>query len=198
MRRPAPDFSEVSKNARPSYEDVLAFRQLCMHSGDRGLIEGFVEKWGRDVLQQVAPRPDDLGAIMTPLHLAVKYNSSHIVRCLLDLGADVDVFNTYGQTPLHLAAQHNKLATAEILILKGADLSIVDQKGRTAWSYALEHKSYRVISLLREDPERRFARLQAEEDERRNLNDQLHRTTAPIPKLPKKRLKGGFENGGGV
>ncbi|KAJ8674875.1 hypothetical protein QAD02_010661 [Eretmocerus hayati] len=39
----------------------------------------------------------------SPLHLAVKYNSGEVLKCLLDLGIDIIVRDTEGKTPLHLA-----------------------------------------------------------------------------------------------
>ena len=54
-----------------------------------------------------------------PLHLASRHGHTHLVRLLLDHGADVNLPSRGGVGPLHLAARFGHSATVELLLDKG-------------------------------------------------------------------------------
>lgn len=60
----------------------------------------------------------------TVLHLAANEGYSHIIRLLLDAGADVNSITPYGATPLHLAVYREKLEAVQTLLEYGADVNI--------------------------------------------------------------------------
>ena len=45
------------------------------------------------------------GIMVTPVHIAAKYNRCECLKILLDHGADANIGNSFGQTPLHTAAR---------------------------------------------------------------------------------------------
>lgn len=69
----------------------------------------------------------------TPLHKAVYYNKSGVVRLLLDVGADVNA-KSYsekypfgnGKTPLHISFRDHDLIISRILLANGADINAGD------------------------------------------------------------------------
>ena len=59
----------------------------------------------------------------TPLHLAIKRNSSmDVIRYLLDCGADIDARNSDGDSVLYIAVENNAKEVGEILISRGANV----------------------------------------------------------------------------
>ena len=53
------------------------------------------------------------------------------VKLLLELGADIEKTNTYGNTPLHVAAQFFHPKTVALLIEKGANVNPKNDRGQT-------------------------------------------------------------------
>ena len=89
----------------------------------------------------------------TPLHCAAWKGHAHVVRLLIDLGADVNAKSAnehYGDTPLHAAAHGNQRPVAEILIARGANIHAVNLAGRTPLAETEVHKATAVARLLRE------------------------------------------------
>lgn len=79
----------------------------------------------------VAPGIPASGA--TPLHLAVLFNQSEMVRFLVGKGADLGsrAKDKHGGTPLHWAAALGNIGMAELLIESGADVNASDNNGFT-------------------------------------------------------------------
>jgi ankyrin repeat protein len=55
----------------------------------------------------------------------------------LDLGAEVDATDNYGETALHYAAENGHLDIVQKLIQADADMTILDSQGPTALDCAL-------------------------------------------------------------
>ena len=51
--------------------------------------------------QNLINQQDSLG--YSPLHLAAKFGRFEIAQFLIDMGADIDIKNNFGNTPLHIA-----------------------------------------------------------------------------------------------
>ncbi len=58
------------------------------------------------------------------------------VQVALELGADVNAVDKYGQTALHSAAFSGAKAVVQLLVNKGARVDVKDQSGETPWSMA--------------------------------------------------------------
>jgi len=71
-------------------------------------------------------------ADVMPLHSAVASRSVHLVRTLLEQGADANARQAGGFTPLHGAAQNGDASAVELLLAAGADARALDGSGRTA------------------------------------------------------------------
>jgi ankyrin repeat protein len=59
-----------------------------------------------------------------------------IVRCLLDVGSEIDAANQVGDTPLHIAAAMAANRVVELLIERGADVKARNQRGQTPLAVA--------------------------------------------------------------
>jgi ankyrin repeat protein len=72
----------------------------------------------------------------TPLMVACGEGFIEAVKCLLDLGANVNARNSAGQTPLHFAARRfwpkrPYDAIIDVLLSRGADKNALDDVGRS-------------------------------------------------------------------
>ena len=68
----------------------------------------------------------------TPLHNAVQYSNTEVVKLLIDNGAHVKAVDKGKWTPLHYAARFNPNAgMVSVLLDKGADLEARDDDQST-------------------------------------------------------------------
>ncbi len=72
----------------------------------------------------------------TPLYEHALYGSD-TVPLLIELGADINRPDRYGNTPLHAAANSFRVDTIRFLIQKGADMHAQNDKGQTPLSSSL-------------------------------------------------------------
>jgi ankyrin repeat protein len=73
---------------------------------------------------------DDNGKI--PLHWASMYKNESAMRVLVELGADIDRQDKFGQSALFDAAGSTQSSCVDLLIALGADVNLVDRWGTTA------------------------------------------------------------------
>ena len=84
-----------------------------------------------------------------PLSLAATNSSGHIVKALLDAGADVESANQEGQTALMLAARAGSMNVAEVLVGHGADVNAREVwRGQTALMWAADSNSPELTRFL--------------------------------------------------
>lgn len=88
----------------------------------------------------------------TPLQLAVELGDLDLVKCLLDVGANVNAAPAYlgGATALQLAAMNGYLGLAKHLLELDADVNAAgaEEDGRTALEGAAEHGRLDMLELL--------------------------------------------------
>ena len=86
----------------------------------------------------------------TPLHIAVRLGHTHIVRGLLEAGADVQVSDSKSYTPLHVAAFQGEeyVEILAALVEAGAPLEKKNDRGRTALHEAADAGCVRSVSIL--------------------------------------------------
>ncbi|KEQ57736.1 ankyrin repeat protein [Aureobasidium melanogenum CBS 110374] len=66
------------------------------------------------------------------LYQAAELDHKSLTNRCLDLGAEVDTTDKYGETALHYAATNGHLDIVQILTRADANKTIVDSHGRTA------------------------------------------------------------------
>ncbi|XP_068731937.1 B-cell lymphoma 3 protein homolog isoform X1 [Montipora capricornis] len=82
-------------------EDGDTFLHIAIVQEDQPLTDFFIQRMkarGVDIYNKLR---------QTPLHLAVITHQIHMVRKLIESGADVNLMDRHGQTALHLACQDN-------------------------------------------------------------------------------------------
>ena len=86
----------------------------------------------------------------TPLHWACIFGRPHIVRLLLDRGADVGARDEYDRTPLHYAGiySHPDTDVVRLLLDRGADIEARDIDSYTPLHKACEWGTYNTVRLL--------------------------------------------------
>jgi uncharacterized protein len=70
------------------------------------------------------------------LHYAAAGPNEHLVRWLVEQGADIDARSDNGTTPLMMAAGYGGLSGAEVLIAAGADVTLSNDHKMTAADFA--------------------------------------------------------------
>jgi ankyrin repeat protein len=97
---------------------------------------------GADV-NLLAAGPDDTEPT-TPLQLAVDLRRSHgVIETLVQAGANVNVWDGYGDTPLHVAVEHGAWDEVDTFLEAGADIHATDACGMTPLQLAVEEQQMR-------------------------------------------------------
>lgn len=66
----------------------------------------------------------------TPLHAAAARGQAVVVDLLLQNGADVDGFNSYGNTPLHIACLNGHTSVCSELLYRNANVNAINHRGQ--------------------------------------------------------------------
>ena len=104
----------------------------------------------RYLLDQRALVDDDTGLLgWTPLYVASEYCHHHIVKLLLDRGANPNKRSRDGTTPLHATARKGSLPIVlELLKAPNMDAAPVDEDGQTPLAVAASKGYYEVFKEL--------------------------------------------------
>ena len=78
--------------------------------------------------------------LVTPLLWAAIINQLEVVRCLIDLGADINAVSPCGSTPVLFACDQLSTEVAEYLIGRGADINKPNKSGETCLMKAVGFK----------------------------------------------------------
>jgi ankyrin repeat protein len=84
----------------------------------------------------------------TPLHMLSISGQLELVKDVINLGADVNLQNCYGQTPLHCASYHGNVQIVQELLQHKADVTIKNKDNDTALKLALKQKHREVVKEL--------------------------------------------------
>ena len=84
-----------------------------------------------------------------PLHIASYRHNPTMVKCLVELGCDVNVFDNSHHTPLQMASANSSAESVECLLKAGSTVELPDNDGDTALIIACQNGSNEdVINLL--------------------------------------------------
>ena len=84
------------------------------------------------------------------MHVAAVRDDGDAIRCLRQLGADLNARTKDGKTPLYIAAANNQLKALKVLKELGADLQAVAKDGFTALHIAANNGHVEIIKYLKE------------------------------------------------
>ena len=84
----------------------------------------------------------------TPLHIAALGGKTATAKRLLEKGADVSMWNLYGNRPLHLAAGMGHCELLRVLLAAGAALEDKNSIGNTPLANAARNDQEQVVELL--------------------------------------------------
>ena len=84
----------------------------------------------------------------TPLHMAVQQGQKETAELLIEIGADINAEDTFGETPLHYAVGRGDMQLTEFLIQKGADVKSTARVGWTPLHCVAANGSKELARLL--------------------------------------------------
>ncbi len=79
--------------------------------------------------------------VKTPLHMAAFNQPLEKIKQMLDLGANPNAKDEYGQTPLHYAAHYNRMDVVKLMLEYGGNPDVEDSYG------------WRPLNMVVEKPE---------------------------------------------
>ena len=142
------------RSSRPDIVDILlkaaAVTTIRDNNGSSPLVEAIAFNDGiMDVFRTAAANRtvrDHNG--MTLLHAAAMSNHPHIVKFLLEAGADIMAKETNGMTSLHVATRFDAIEIAGMLIGAGADVKAKDKSGMTPLHVATQSDAIQIAGML--------------------------------------------------
>ena len=89
---------------------------------------------------------------VTPFMIASCCGHAHVVECLLEHGANIDVIETDEKmTPLLYAVEYGNIEVVRCLLKHGANVNHKNKKGKTALLYAIKAGDVETVTLLLEN-----------------------------------------------
>lgn len=135
------DVNAAGLMGRPPFEAAVFDQQGRIRLASYEEMRDFLLKNGADLNIHYGPGKD---TILHRLAKAPNYEPSpqkywedhgqksvELAQQLIDLGADVNAWDSLGRTPLHYAANSSNYTMIKMLIAKGADLRAADSEGHT-------------------------------------------------------------------
>lgn len=84
----------------------------------------------------------------TPLHVAVLASQYHVIKILLERGANVNQIMAEGETSLHIAAVTGHIGVTKLLLSHDAIIDAKNDDGRTSLHKAAAFGKLEVVKLL--------------------------------------------------
>lgn len=84
----------------------------------------------------------------TPLGLASTLGSTHVVKLLLEHGANPDFPDSVGQTPLMLAVRNDRADAVAVLLTAGADPTATDITSHSVLWHCMHREIHFVVPLV--------------------------------------------------
>jgi hypothetical protein len=81
-----------------------------------------------------------------------------LIRLELEMGADPNAADNFGNTPLHHAAAAGNVEAVRLLIEYGANVNVASNSGNTPLSYAVSNRRLEVVELLLTHPSNPFGK----------------------------------------
>ena len=88
------------------------------------------------------------GTGQTALHIAAAGDHFHLLRALIQAGADVTILDDFGDTALHSAALHNSERAVRELRLAGFNTKQTNAQGLSPLALAQRFSHDEVVAIL--------------------------------------------------
>jgi hypothetical protein len=117
----------------PNGGATVLLTAVILDDFDLGMVHFLVEQLGADINKATA---DD----GTPLHVAARKDNLTIVRCLVQLGAEVGTVDNDGYTALLASILTGRFRITQFLLEEaGANMADVNNDGETMWDLLIVH-----------------------------------------------------------
>lgn len=133
------------RGADPDYTDQSGYKPIHI-AAHKGCVSNI-----RALLVYSGMCPNSLtGTYETALHIAAHFNHVHILKELVNSGADAQATDDSGKTPLIVAVNETNDEAVAYLLEAGVDPEMADIEGRTPLHYAAWRGSVSCVSQLQE------------------------------------------------
>ena len=136
------------KDSQPSDDQNASLLEMAMHSDSEDTSQSVNVALIKTLLEAGAHPDDNSEGHVTPLMIAVQYDSPQTVQMLLNHGANPLAKDDSGKCPIHFLDSDDSdgFKIVEMLLEHGSDINAVDNHGETA---LLLHCTYGKIHMLR-------------------------------------------------
>lgn len=142
-RRRSPLFFSDYEDERKAPGRLLSSVAKAAADGDSEHIRGWLDATeGRQVDARTSHG-------RTVLHCAAMHGQNHIMRLLLEAGADVQALDNATRTALHLVAAHGHGTCVKMLLDAGSDPTLTDAQGASPISLAEKGGHLGSLRLMR-------------------------------------------------
>ena len=84
----------------------------------------------------------------TPLNQAVTYKHTNVVEYLINIGADINQLDKYGESPVGMAIRYKDYTVTKMLIDAGANVNISEKNGKKPIHFSVDMELMEITKLL--------------------------------------------------
>lgn len=122
-------------------KDGFSLLHYALTSNDPSFIESLVKKHSLSINIQSS-------SLYSPLLLASLANNADTIQTLLNLGANIEMFDYHKQTPLRHAVSANNMEALHTLINNNANIGAIDCNNNTPLLLALLSSNHNMVEEL--------------------------------------------------
>ena len=135
-------FLENNIDIETKYKNSLTPIEFALFKGNYKIIKEFNKFFPNEVKEYILENWD------STLHLATYLEDIHVMKQLIEKGANINIKNEQGYTSLHIAINCNNIEIVKFLIKEKADINIDDNYGNTPVILALKENNIEIIKHI--------------------------------------------------